>query len=51
MITDTTNFHSRIICNFYQVCLMKKRAEYISALSGKALRLERLIDDFYQISL
>ena len=29
----------------------EKRAEYISALSGKALRLERLIDDFYQISL
>ena len=26
----------------------EKRAEYISALSGKALRLERLIDDFYQ---
>ena len=24
----------------------EKRAEYISALSGKALRLERLIDDF-----
>ena len=29
----------------------EKRQEYISALSGKALRLERLIDDFYQISL
>lgn len=29
----------------------EKRTEYIHALSGKAFRLERLIDDFYQISL
>lgn len=28
-----------------------KRTEYLRALSGKAFRLERLIDDFYQISL
>lgn len=29
----------------------EKRKEYIHALSDKAFRLERLIDDFYQISL
>lgn len=48
--TDTTNFHSRIFATSIK-CAWWKRAEYISALSGKALRLERLIDDFYQISL
>lgn len=30
---------------------VEKKAEYITALSGKALRLERLIDDFYHVSL
>ena len=29
----------------------EKRDKYMEALFGKALRLERLIDDFYQISL
>lgn len=29
----------------------EKKADYIEAMSGKSIRLERLIDEFYQISL